>query len=393
MPEISCRSFQRLYCTRILLLLMPVIIGIWLGPVQSNAQTDEVESQLRTRISSFWQAMQDTDYDKAAAFIHPDSRKTFSRTPRARVIRWSIQNLEFDKDRTSCMAKMIVRRPAAALAAEIDWPLSNQWVLSDGEWYFKISWAEDENPFFNIFKQQQRASTKASEGGKPAQEPVLTQPPAPKKSNPQDLVKALQRLTPDPANPRSVQYGEKARFRFSFLNTGAEPISVVTADADCHCTSVKKDDSEVLPEKTGTIEIVLDTFGLPQGRINKSVNVQFSDLAQPVTINLAINSLPNYMISPASLDFGTVGKGVRSETEVRLKNESSKTVKIISKSNSDPNLSFTMDKSTIEPGAEAVISVRYASKTPGEFLDNLTLETDLRAEPLINVPVKGMVKP
>jgi hypothetical protein len=387
------QSFQRILRIRILWLLVPAIIGICLRPVQSIAQTDEIEAQLRDRISTFWQAMQDSDYDKASTFVHPDSRKAFSKTARARVIRWSIKKLEFSEDKTSCKATMIVRRVAAALAAEIDWTLNNQWVLSDGQWYFKIPWGENENPLFQIFKEQQKVSSKASEATKTATaEPALEQPSV-QAGNPRDLARALQRLTPDPTNPRYVQNGEKARFRYSVSNTGDEPISVLAADADCHCTSVRKDDSEIPPGKTGVVEIVLDTFGLPLGRINKSVSVQFSDIDKPITLKLQVDSLPNYKISPASMDFGAVAKGERVERIIKLNNASNKIVKIISKSNSDPNLSFVVDKGVIDPGAEATISVRYQSKTAGEFLDNITLETDLSAEPIINIPIKGSVKP
>lgn len=389
----TCRSFKHLHCARVLWLLMPVIIGIWLCPVQSIAQTNEVESQLRERISGFWQAMQDADYDKAIDFIHPDSRKTFSRISRNRVLGWSIQKLEFDEDQTTCTANIIVRRQVAALAGtEIDWPLNNQWVLSDGQWYFKISWQENENPFFAIFKEQQKASSKVSEIVKPASEPVLKQPPA-QKGDPKELLKASQRITPDPTNPTSVQYGEKARFRFFFLNRGTEPISVIAADADCHCTSVKQDDSQIPPGQAGIIEMVLDTFGLPLGRLDKSVSIQFSDLDQPVTLKLQIDALPNFKISPTTMDFGNVKKGEAAECVVKLSNVSNKTVKIVSKLNSDPNLSFTIDKSAINPGTEATISAQYASDITGEFLDSLMLETDLPAESIINIPVKGVVKP
>jgi hypothetical protein len=385
--------FKRsLLCARILWLLMPAIIGIWISPVQSNAQTDNVEIQLRARISEFWQAMQDGDYDKAATFIHPDSRKTFAKMPRARVIRWSIQKLEFDESQTSCAAIMTVRRPAPALATEIDWTLNDQWMLSDGQWYFKIPWGENENPMLRMFKERQEVSPRASAAAGPADMPGLKQP-APAKSDLQDLSKALQRLRADPANPRSVQNGEKAQFRYAVVNSGMAPFSVIAADADCHCTVVKKEDTEILPGKTGTIDIVIDTFGLPLGRIDKSVSVQFSDMDQPVTLKLQIDSIPNFKVLPASLDFGSVGKGVEAAASVKVINASHKAVNIISKSNADPNLSFAIDKSALKPGNEANISVRYISNVPGEFLDNLTLETDLAAEPLINVPVKGIIKP
>jgi hypothetical protein len=389
MPDKIRQSFRHFPNARILWLLMPAIICVWLCPVHAFSQVDDTESQLRARISGFWNAMQDGDYLKAGTFVLPDSYKAFDRTNRTRVVKWSIQRLEFNQDRTSCLAVMTVTKPAAALAVELDWPLYNQWVLSDGQWYFKMPWGENENPFFAIFKDQE----KTSEDVKPMLEAAPAKRPPPSRSSSRDLAMALQRLVPDPENPHALHFGEKGRFRYSFNNTGTEPISVVAADTDCHCTSVNKGDSEVPPGKTGTIEIVLDTFGLPLGRIEKTITVQFSDLLYPLTILLKVDSLPNYKVTPSVLDFGSLVKGERAERILRLSNESGKKIRILSKMHSDPKLDLTIDRDFIEAGAEAAISVRYNGETPGEFLDNLMLQTDLPAESFVNISIKGIVKP
>jgi hypothetical protein len=67
-------------------------------------------------------------------------------------------------------------------------------------------------------------------------------------------------------------------------------------------------------------------------------------------------------------------------------------VRILSNFNADPKLSFTLDRNQLAEGETLVINMRYNSDVGGEFLDNLLLKTDLEAEPLITIPVRGRIE-
>ena len=200
-----------------------------------------------------------------------------------------------------------------------------------------------------------------------------------------------QRIVPDSANPPSVLSGRKAVFRFLYPNAGTNPIQIVSVHADCHCTGAKKDYPEIAPGEVGILEVTLDTFGLPLGRLHKEITVQFSHLPDPLVVNLAVDNLPNFNLTPAAADFGTVRPGSAAQKEIRIVNNSGQPVRILSNFNSDPKLSFTLDRNKLGSGETLVINLSYNSDAGGEFLDNLLLKTDLEAEPLITIPVRGRI--
>lgn len=58
-----------------------------------------------------------------------------------------------------------------------------------------------------------------------------------------------------------VMEGEKVEYSYRFVNTGAKPLVVITANASCGCTVPQKPEKPVLPGETGFIKIVFDSKG------------------------------------------------------------------------------------------------------------------------------------
>jgi Protein of unknown function (DUF1573) len=358
------------------------LVGRAAGAVQSPPQT-EAEARLRERMSAYWTAMEKADYEAAVPYLHPDSRNQFrNKIPKGRVLKWRIEKLNFNEDRTVCDTVTLVTKPFPILGETIDFPLYNRWELVDGEWYFKIPWGEADNPMLKLFQEQRSVA-----------EQLTADEPPPAKVDPiADRMKVRrQRIVPDPANPPSVFAGRKAVFRFLYPNADTSPIRIVSVHADCHCTGVKKDYPEIAPGEVGTLEVMLDTFGLPLGSLHKDISIQFSHLPNPLVVTLAVDNLPNFNLTPAVADFGTVRPGSVEQREIRLVNNSGQPVRILSNFNADPKLSFTLDRNQVASGETLVINIRYSSDAGGEFIDNLLLKTDLEAEPLITIPVHGRV--
>src|SRR5262249_41830094 len=200
--------------------------------------------------------------------------------------------LDFNEDRTVCDSITIVTKPIPVLGETIDFPLHNRWEIVDGEWYFRIPWGESDNPLLKVFQEQRSVATQL-----PADRPS---PARIDDASAQALREGRQRIVPDPANPPSVLSGRKAVFRFLYPNAGDVPIRIVSVHADCHCTGAKKDYPEIAPGEVGTLEVTLDTFGLPLGRLDKEISVQFSHLPDPLVVNLAVDNLPNFSLEPAA---------------------------------------------------------------------------------------------
>ena len=370
---------------RTMVISFAVIIGIWAGCVQSRGQTPDVEATLRQRMTGYWEAMQRSDYETASNFIHPDSRKLFIyRVARGTVVRWKIESLTFNADKTVCDTVTVVGRPVPVPIPGVDGvpdiPLKNQWVVApDGQWYLKIPWTEKENPLLQLYKAQEDAAGKVAKPGEPPKTTTRLggNPPS--------------RLVPDPENPKFLHRGEKGTFRFHYTNTGTVPIKILSAHGDCHCTAVKQDNPAVAPGDSGTLEIIVDTFGLPFGQNPKTVSVQFSDMPEPVTFTLRINNLPNFTVTPLSVDFGATVKGKPVEKLVRIVNNSGRTVKIIGTYLSEPQLSMTLDKTEIAPDGAVTVTLRCSAAEEGEIRDSPMIRLDLDAEPLINIPIRGVI--
>ncbi len=371
-------------------LLLAAIIGTRAAAVQGFAQAQDVEAHVRERITAYWQAMEKTDYATASQYVHPDSRRLFDHNlPKSRILKWQVMALSFDKTYTSCDAVVLVTRPFPFYGTNIDLSLRNHWVLYEGDWYFKLPWKEGENPMLEVFRGQQATEQALADSGLQRNAPSQG---AGSKPGPAGM-EGLQRIVPDPTNPAAVHFGEKVTFRFSYRNSGNVPFRIVSATADCHCTSIGKEYPELAPGQTATLEVLLDTFGLPLGQIEKDIMVQFSDLPSPVVVRLAVANLPNFAVAPQSVDFGPVDKGKAVEMAVRLTNQSGRRVQIVSFLKSDPKLELSLTKTSLEPGEELLLSFKYNAGSEGEFFDNLMLRTDLPAEPLVNIPIRGRVKP
>ncbi len=180
-------------------------------------------------------------------------------------------------------------------------------------------------------------------------------------------------------------------FRYHYTNAKATATRIVSVHSDCHCTSVKQEYPEIAPGAEGTVEVTLDTFGLPLGSVQKEVYVTFADQADPQVIRISVKNQPNFAVSPARVNFGLVARGKPAEASLRIVNQSGQPVKLLSHLKSDPKLQVVVDKPALEPGETATVTLRYDASSAGEFLDSLMLQTDLAAEPLITVAVRGEV--
>jgi hypothetical protein len=366
-------------------IFIAVIIGILAAAVQIPCQTPDVESVLRRRMTAYWEAMQREDYETASNYIHPDSRKVFIfRIAKGTILRWRIEKLTFNADKTVCDTITMMARPLpfAEVKEVPDFPVQNQWLLlPDGEWYMTIPLKEGENPLLQLFKAAEESKAPVAITG--------TAPPAKSQLG----GKELGRLQPDPANPAIVHRGEKALFRYHYRNSGEIPIKIFSAYGDCHCTAVQQEHPVVPPGGSGVLEITVDTFGLPFGETQKLVSVKFSDLEKPEALVVKFDNKPNFVISPMSLDFGTIKKGSPVEKKVRILNESGRKVKFLDALQSDPRLTLSYDQPEVDPGAALVITVRCNPSEAGELMDSPMIRTDLAAEPLLNIMIRARIIP
>jgi hypothetical protein len=360
---------------RLACIVAAAIIAISGHPVQSRSQGKDVESVVRERVTSYFEAWRRGDYEAASNYVHPDSRKIYVfRVPKvAPLTSYKIEKILFNSGKTVCEVTALVHRPHPLLPeSSPPFVLENQWQLEpDGQWYLLLPLGTLEKQFGAPVAAEFAKLAAESVGGAPAATPS--------------------RFQPDPANPAQLHRGEKGIFKYSYSNTGKTPIKILSAYADCGCASVQGQFPLLAPAESATLEIVFDSFALPLGEIRKAVQVSFSDLNVPMAIEIKINNLPNFTFYPQSVAFGDLKLGSAAERTVLVVNESGRTVKFSAVSKTDPQVAVQLDKYQAGPGETVKVTVRVNPKAKGEILDILTLRVDLEAEPLITIPVGGRV--
>jgi hypothetical protein len=373
-----------------LIVLAALIISIWSVPVQCSSQSPDLEAKVRQRISVYWDALQKRDFEAAAACVSSESRPEFLQlVNKGSLAYWKVKSLKFNEDGTICDALILAGRPFGFMGLKdiLDWEVPNQWVMAgDGEWYLKVPIQKNVNPMLEAFRNQEASGSKFVSLEHPPDSPKTDAKPSAPLVTPRNLIS-------DPGNPIVIHRGETGVFRFHYSNTGTMPIRIVEAKVDCSCASIASNHSEISPGGNGTLEVVVDTYGLPLGLVQKKIAVQFNDQPDPVVIDLRLDNSPNFEILPAAVDFGRIAVGKSVEKTVQIVNRSGRNIKILSVNKSEPQVTITVDKQTLAPGETLVVTMRCDPVTVGDMSDSPMIRTDLQAEPLINIPIRGRISP
>jgi hypothetical protein len=387
----SCRIIKPAdSCMIRLIMLAAFIISIWGIPVQCSSQTPDPEAAVRKRITAFWDAMQKRDFEAASACVSSESRpEFFALAGKSGLAYWKIKSLKFNENNTICDAVILAGRPFGFMGVKdiLDWETPNEWALAaDGEWYLKLPIQQNVNPMLEAFRNQQ------AEGAKFV---ALEVPPGATKTDGKTNAPLLtpRSIVSDPGNPTVLHNGETGVFRYKYSNEGTAPIRIVAAKSSCSCISMASNQPEVLPGQDGTLEATVDTFGMPLGLIQKRITVQFNDQPDPISIDLRVDNGPNFEITPAAVDFGRLQVGKAVEKTVQITNRSGRNIKILSLNKSEPQLTITVDKQQLAPGETLVVTLRCDPAAEGDISDSPRIRTDLQAEPLINIPIRGRILP
>jgi hypothetical protein len=365
---------------RISPLIAGLIICIVAGAVQGGAQKADFPEALRQRVTAYFEAWVHNDYRTASGFIHPDMREYYIfQVPKSAIQNYSVSEATCNPGKNICDVFSYIGRPVAIPGVKagepVSLPLTMRWVLaSDGQWYMEIS-VQDKNALDVAKSTDQPAVVRPF--------PAVSVVPAGKPS--------LDRIQADPANPVSFHRGEKPVLKFTYRNPEKVPIRLTAVSADCDCVSMRRDYELLGPGETGTLDLALNTFSLPLGAVRQSVRLTFSDLADPLTIDLRLTNLPNFTIAPQVLDFGAVKLKSAAEKTVEIVNESGKKVRLLMLSKTDHRFSAVLDRTEIDAGERAKLTVRLNPVETGEMFDIVTVHTDLPAEPMLNVAVRGRI--
>lgn len=177
---------------------------------------------------------------------------------------------------------------------------------------------------------------------------------------------------------------------FKAVNTGDEPLIILSARANCGCTTPRYTLESILPGDTAKLSVSYDAKGRP-GRFDKKVYVtsnaeKNSVLTITGTVIGASNSLKGrypvdagkMRLSSTVLPFGEVKKGHAASTMLRAYNASDDTIRPVVTKN-PAYIKFRISPESVPPGEQFAISGTIStSEYPiwGLVTDSVTIQCD-----------------
>jgi hypothetical protein len=190
----------------------------------------------------------------------------------------------------------------------------------------------------------------------------------------------------------TVDQGVPVKFAFRVRNVGDEPLRVENVKSSCGCTIGVATGRDVPPGDYTYITVNLDTARL-SGRTTRAVTVYTNDPATPVQpLALTGDVRSDLVLSPTPLYFGHVvmGQAVRREIVVRPGRPGGADV-VSFVDSEDSALRARLDAGP-EPGTQRVVVDVSPDLPPGRFDGEVRLRTTSASNPVITVPVFGMVE-
>ncbi|MDY0269969.1 DUF1573 domain-containing protein [Trichloromonas sp.] len=188
--------------------------------------------------------------------------------------------------------------------------------------------------------------------------------------------------------------GQKVEHTFRFQNAGDEPLLIDRVRSSCGCTVALLSSKIVAPGDVAELKTTFDSnrFG---GAVVKTIYLYSNDPLQQVTeLHLRGTVKREIVLNPARLDLATLAAGTVRQFDVRLINQSPRTIVLSSLQTTTSEVEAELSSKTLEPGQEAVLKVRVKPKTAGARLSGyVLLKTDSAYLTDLRLPVYGMIAP
>lgn len=199
-------------------------------------------------------------------------------------------------------------------------------------------------------------------------------------------------ITPVAYNFGGVYTNSFAIRNFVLKNTGTAPLIIHSIFSEETAFS----SSALFPITVAsgdTVKIPI-RFAPTQTRAYQTQFILISNLAEDKHIMLngeGLTPLPNLELSPDALNFETVIATVPKSLSLYLMNTGQLPLSVTSISSADPLLTILNTPTTIPPGANHQLELRYLSTTSGAFSGNLTIESNDPDNPQMLVQYSGTV--
>ena len=167
--------------------------------------------------------------------------------------------------------------------------------------------------------------------------------------------------------------------RFTFRNTGNQPLVITDVKSSCGCTSPSWTRQPIMPGSTGYVEAVFDPKNRP-GNFNKSIVVYSNGEPSPVVLRIKGNVQPrertladNYPFKTGGLRLKTNQFGMAKVYYDQIKTESFEVVNVsdepitMSFQRVPQHITITPKPETLAPGEKGQIDVAYNAKKKNDW--------------------------
>lgn len=182
--------------------------------------------------------------------------------------------------------------------------------------------------------------------------------------------------------------GQKITHTFKFTNLGSAPLQVIKVGTSCGCTAALLSGGDIQPGSSGEIRA---TFGTRryEGKQETTITVHSNDPHEP-EIDLTIKGTikRNVAVVPQGVNFGDVEKGKAITGRVRVLQLSQNNLVVHRIEANDQYLTVNTSRFREENSRGINIEITLKPEVPvGAFSEVITLHTNLKRRPRIDVPV------
>lgn len=201
-----------------------------------------------------------------------------------------------------------------------------------------------------------------------------------------------------------VALQSNTEYSFVFQNTLKSDIQIASISSSCSCTSPSYTKKVIKSMETGEIIAKVNTSGQHQGKRSATITVRFDRPSEAyVQLEVAVYIRPDVVLSPGTVDFGTVQEGKSISKTVQVQYAGNPNWKIQKIETSTPYLAYRAvpDESSKNPGEVTYnVTITLSSKTPpGYFRDNLRFITNEgslnergeKSNSVIELPVNAVI--
>lgn len=183
------------------------------------------------------------------------------------------------------------------------------------------------------------------------------------------------------------------------FNKGTETLEIKRVKPGCGCTTDSLDMNMVAPGKYATLRVNLIIAGY-QGNTIKSVRISTNDPEKPEqNLLLKCNVMVPVALTPKYLGFNRLIVGEESSTKTMITNNTDKPIKIVnfsirmSSNEVDASeLKHNLRRNTIiAPKSNLTVEMKYNPKKVGRLQSTLTVQTDSKEAPTIELPIWGNI--